>query len=79
MMRSHFDEQLQRLNEEMIQMGGLIECAIEDACRVMLSRDREAARAVVKKRFPNHCVLAGVPAKVVRKGITWDERDVLPA
>jgi len=37
------------------------------------------ARAVVKKRFPNHCVLAGVPAKVVRKGITWDERDVPPA
>ena len=46
-MRSHFDEQLHRLNEEMIQMGGLIERAIEDACQVMLSRDREAARAVV--------------------------------
>lgn len=47
-MRAHFDEQLHRLNEEMIQMGGLIELAIENACKVMISRDADAAREVVK-------------------------------
>lgn len=47
MMRSHFDEQLNRLNDEMIHMGGMIEQAIESACKVMVSRDREAALQVV--------------------------------
>jgi acetyltransferase-like isoleucine patch superfamily enzyme len=35
------------------------------------------ARAVVKTTVPPNCVAAGVPAKVVRQGITWS-RDDLP-
>ena len=48
-MRSHFDEQLHRLNEEMIHMGSLIEHAIEQACVLMVSRDAEEARAVIAR------------------------------
>ncbi|MHC1786114.1 MAG: phosphate signaling complex protein PhoU [Christensenellales bacterium] len=47
-MRSHFDEQLHLLNEEMIRMGSLIEQMIEQACAVMLTRDQEAARAIMQ-------------------------------
>ena len=46
-MRSHFDEQLHRLNEEMILMGCMIEQAIEQACALMVSRDAEQAKAVI--------------------------------
>lgn len=35
------------------------------------------AFSVVKKHFPNNCVLAGVPAKVVRKDIFWERNNVL--
>ena len=47
-MRSHFDEQLHLLNEEMIHMGSLIEQMIEKACGLVASRDQEAARAVMQ-------------------------------
>jgi len=47
-MRIHFDDQLHRLNEEMIHMGSLIEQAIENACLVMVSRDAEAARQIME-------------------------------
>ncbi|AQR96988.1 acyltransferase [Clostridium saccharoperbutylacetonicum] len=30
------------------------------------------ANSVVKNIFPNNCIIAGVPAKVVRKDIAWD-------
>lgn len=35
------------------------------------------ANTIVKKKFPNNCVIAGAPAKVVRKNIAW-ERPFLP-
>lgn len=47
-MRSHFDEQLNRLNEEMILMGSMIEDAIDTACKLMSSRDKEVARKVME-------------------------------
>lgn len=47
-MRSHFDEQLNHLNEEMIYMGSLIEGAIEKVAVLMVSRDREAALTLFK-------------------------------
>ena len=28
--------------------------------------------SVVKGRFPDHCLIAGVPARVIRKGIRWE-------
>jgi len=31
----------------------------------------------VKKHFPNNCVIAGVPAKVIRKDVFWDRNNVL--
>lgn len=30
------------------------------------------ARAVVTKPFPNNCIVAGVPAKIVRRNIAWE-------
>lgn len=42
----------------------LINCKIADGSIV-------GARALVKKSWPNNCVIAGVPAKIVRKDIAW--------
>lgn len=46
-MRSHFDEQLDLLNQEMIQMGAMVEGTIERACRALLSHDVELAREIM--------------------------------
>ena len=35
------------------------------------------AFSVVKKHFPNNCVIAGVPAKVIRKDVFWERNNVL--
>jgi acetyltransferase, cysE/lacA/lpxA/nodL family len=35
------------------------------------------AFSVVKKQFPNNCVIAGVPAKVIRKDVFWERNNVL--
>lgn len=32
------------------------------------------ARSVVTKSIPMHCLAAGVPAKIIRRRITWDQR-----
>lgn len=29
------------------------------------------ARALVKGKFPNNCILAGIPAKIIRKNVAW--------
>lgn len=36
-----------------------------------------AMGAIVNKSAPDNCVIAGVPAKVVKRGVTWD-RSLLP-
>lgn len=46
-MRNRFDEQLARLHQELIQMGGLIEQAIETACQALTSRSEPLAREVM--------------------------------
>ena len=46
-MRSRFDEQLQQLHHELLQMGALIERAIRSATAALTERDAEAARRVI--------------------------------
>ncbi|NLJ65177.1 MAG: phosphate signaling complex protein PhoU [Christensenellaceae bacterium] len=47
-MRTYFDDQLNQLNREMIQMGSMIEQAIERVCDVLRTHDVEAAKAIVR-------------------------------
>ena len=44
MMRTHFLHQLQTLDRELLEMGALIERAIERACTALMQRDEAAAR-----------------------------------
>ena len=44
-MRNRFDRQLQVLNDELIEMGSLIEQAIEMACSALVRQDVEKAQA----------------------------------
>ncbi len=34
------------------------------------------ARSLVKNTYPGNCVLAGVPARVIKTGVTWDRADL---
>ena len=45
-MRNRFDRQLCQLNDELIEMGELIEKAIEDTIKALVSQDVELANAV---------------------------------
>lgn len=47
-MRVNFDKQLEQLNNEMIQMGSLIEQAIEAAVSALVQQDVEKARATIE-------------------------------
>lgn len=47
-MRTRFEEQLQKLNTEMITMGSMIERAIETAGGLLVSRDQETARVLMQ-------------------------------
>lgn len=46
-MRNRFDEQLERLNCELIEMGALIERAIACAARALIERDRKSAEQTI--------------------------------
>ena len=46
-MRNRFDRQLCQLNDELIEMGELIEKAIEDTIKALVSQDVELANAVI--------------------------------
>ena len=46
-MRNRFDRQLCQLNDEVIEMGELIEKAIEDTIKALVSQDVELANAVI--------------------------------
>lgn len=48
-MRSKFDEQLKNLNEEMIQMGTMIEENIQRAIEALVKSDVETAREIMEK------------------------------
>ncbi len=47
-MRNKFDEQLELLNKELIEMGGLIEQAIQNACAALRSHDAQLATEAIK-------------------------------
>ena len=47
-MRSRFDEQLSHLNAELIEMGTLIEYAIEHAAQALTSQDVPLARSIIE-------------------------------
>ena len=47
-MRNRFDRQLERLNDEMIEMGSMIETAIETAVSALVTQDVEKAKAAIK-------------------------------
>ena len=42
-MRIRFDEQLEQLNEEMINMGNMIEASIGNAVKALMKQDEELA------------------------------------
>ena len=46
-MRNKFDEQLVRLNNELIEMGGLIEDAIESSVTALINQDVELAKKTI--------------------------------
>lgn len=47
-MRSKFDEQLELLNQELIEMGSLIENAISSAVRALMEKDVSAANMAIE-------------------------------
>lgn len=47
-MRNRFDRQLENLNEEMIEMGAMIESAIEQAVTALVTQDVAKAKAAIK-------------------------------
>jgi len=48
MMRSHFDEQLNLLNTELLEMGALIEHAIESASTALIDQDVASANKAIE-------------------------------
>ena len=46
-MRNRFNQQLQTLNDEMIEMGNLICCAIEMSINALLNKDLKIAQDTI--------------------------------
>lgn len=47
-MRNRFDRQLVQLNDEMIEMGSMIEKAIQEAITALIKQDTDAARKIIE-------------------------------
>ena len=47
-MKNRFDEQVELLNAQMIEMGAMIETTIEDACEALQTADLTRARAIIE-------------------------------
>ena len=47
-MRKRFDEQLNELNQEMLQMGTMVEESIQKAIEALLKQDEELAKSVME-------------------------------
>lgn len=48
-MRSFFDQELDILNNELIEMGSLVESLIEDAIKSLMIKDRQLAKRVISR------------------------------
>ena len=48
-MRSKFDEQLKKLNEEMMHMGSMIEESIQKAIEAYIDKNTDNANVVMKQ------------------------------
>lgn len=46
-MRNRFEEQLEKLNNTLIEMGAIVESAIEDATKALIEQDVELAQKIV--------------------------------
>lgn len=46
-MQRHLDEELARINEQILRMGGLVEQQIRDAMKALVDRDSELARRII--------------------------------
>ena len=46
-MRTHFDKQLNKLNDELIEMGSMIEKAIEHTIKALVTQDIDLAKYVI--------------------------------
>ncbi len=47
-MRNNYDKQLKKLNDEMIEMGSMIEHAIETAIKALVTQDVELAKKIIE-------------------------------
>ena len=47
-MRSKFDEQLKKLNEEMMHMGSMIEESIQKAIEAFIHQDSDSAKDIME-------------------------------
>ena len=77
-MRNRFDRQLCQLNDELIEMGELIEKAIEDTIKALVSQDVELANAVInmddeidakEKEIENLCLKLPLQQQPVAKDL----------
>jgi phosphate transport system protein len=48
-MRSHFDNELEILNNELIKMGSLVESKIEDSIKALINRDTALAKDIMSR------------------------------
>ncbi|MFY9286578.1 MAG: phosphate signaling complex protein PhoU [Tissierellaceae bacterium] len=48
-MRSHFDNELEILNNELIKMGSLVESKIEDSIKALINRDTALAKEIMTR------------------------------
>ncbi len=64
-MRTRFDQELERLNTEIIEMGGMIESAIGNAVTALVNQDVELARVAIEsdreidemeRQIERHCL-----------------------
>jgi len=46
-MRTRFDEQLEKLNAGLLEMGEIIECAIKEATKALITKDVELAKQTI--------------------------------
>ena len=51
-MKNRFDEQVDILNAQMIEMGSLIETTIEGACDALQTANLPKARSIIDCRLP---------------------------